>query len=89
VFVTETTKVPHHMGQKVIALSCKVDEWKPLPVTIMTRMPAERHCATAAATPGLTLVHFLAQRKRFLWDMGCVEGLFRGVFEGMQGMWRV
>jgi hypothetical protein len=23
------------------------------------------------------LVHFLAQRKRFLWDRGCIYGLFR------------
>jgi hypothetical protein len=27
---------------------------------------------------GLTIVHFSAQLKRFLWDRGCVEGLFRG-----------
>ena len=26
---------------------------------------------------GLTLVHCLAQRKRFLWDRGCVDELFR------------
>jgi len=25
---------------------------------------------------GLTLVHFLAQLKRFLWNRGCIEGLF-------------
>ena len=27
---------------------------------------------------GLTLVHFSAERKRFLWDRECIEGLFRG-----------
>jgi len=27
---------------------------------------------------GLTLVYFSAQRKRFLWDRGCVQVLFRG-----------
>jgi len=27
---------------------------------------------TAGPNQGLTLVHFLAQRKRFLWDWGCV-----------------
>jgi hypothetical protein len=32
---------------------------------------------------GLTLVHFSAQRKRFLWDRGCIEGLFRGYFAGV------
>jgi hypothetical protein len=25
---------------------------------------------------GLTLVHFSAQRKRFQWDRGCIQGLF-------------
>jgi len=29
---------------------------------------------------GLTLVHFSAQRKRFLRDRGCIEGLFRGYY---------
>jgi hypothetical protein len=27
---------------------------------------------------GLALVHFSAQLERFLWDRGCVEGLYRG-----------
>ena len=27
---------------------------------------------------GLTLVHFSAQRKCFLWDRGCIYGFFRG-----------
>jgi hypothetical protein len=27
---------------------------------------------------GITLVHFSAQRKRFLWDRGCIKGLLRG-----------
>ena len=26
----------------------------------------------AAAAQGLTLVHFSARRKRFLWDRGCI-----------------
>ena len=37
--------------------------------------------------PGLTLVHFSAQRKRFLWDKGCfggVEGLFMAGLEGVR-----
>jgi hypothetical protein len=29
---------------------------------------------------GLTLVRFPAQRKRFLWDRGCMQGLFVGVW---------
>ena len=34
---------------------------------------------------GLTLVHFSAQRKRFRWDLGCMQGLFRGCLEGVKG----
>ena len=29
---------------------------------------------------GLTFVHCSAQRKRCLWDRGCMQGLFKGVF---------
>jgi len=32
---------------------------------------------------GLTLVHFSAQRKRFLWDGGCIWRLFRGCVWGL------
>jgi hypothetical protein len=39
-----------------------------------------------AAAQGLTLVHFSAQRKRFLWYGGCVEGLFRGTLGGVMGV---
>ena len=31
---------------------------------------------------GLTLVHVSAQRKRFLWDRGCIEGFIRGCLGG-------
>jgi hypothetical protein len=34
---------------------------------------------------GLTLVHLLAQRKRFLWDRVCVYGLLRGSLQGVRG----
>ena len=34
---------------------------------------------------GLTLVHFSAQRKRFLWDRGCTYGLFEGFLGGVGG----
>ena len=39
--------------------------------------------SAAASRQGLTLVHFSPQRKRFLWDRGCIEGLFRGYFVGV------
>jgi hypothetical protein len=32
---------------------------------------------------GLILVHFSARRKRFLWDRGCSQGLFRDCFAGV------
>ena len=31
-----------------------------------------------ATVQGLTLVHFSAQRKRFLWSKGCIYALFSG-----------
>ena len=34
---------------------------------------------------GLTLVHFSAQRKRFLWVRGCISGLSRGCLGGVRG----
>jgi len=42
--------------------------------------------STVAATgprQRLTLVHFSAQRERFLWDRGCNEGFFRGCLAGI------
>jgi hypothetical protein len=43
--------------------------------------PANAHILLSAdaACQGLTLVHFSAQRKHFLWDRGCVQRLSRGV----------
>jgi hypothetical protein len=38
-----------------------------------------RHVLLAAARQRLTPVHFSAQRKRFLWDKGCLWGVY-GVF---------
>jgi len=41
---------------------------------------------------GLTLVHFSAQRKRFLWDRGFIQGLSRGCLAGVrvyEGVFRV
>jgi len=36
-------------------------------------------CCSMASWQGRTLVHYSAQRKRFLWDRGCIYGLFRGL----------
>jgi len=34
---------------------------------------------------GVSLVHFSAQRKHFLWARGCIQGLFRGYIAGVSG----
>ena len=39
----------------------------------------------AAVDHGLTLVHFSAQRKRFLWDRGCIYGLPWGCLGCVRG----
>ena len=38
---------------------------------------------------GLTIVHFSAQHKRFLWDRGCGQGLLGRSFGGVRGCWEV
>jgi hypothetical protein len=50
--------------------------------------------APYALQQGLTLVHFSAQRQRFLWSKGCIEGIFRGCVRvvgvgGQQELYRV
>jgi len=45
-----------------------------------------------ARVQGLTLVHLSAQRKRLVWDRGCILGLFwgcLGVVMGYEGLCRV
>jgi hypothetical protein len=45
---------------------------------------------SAAIIQGPTPVHFSAQRKRCMMDRGCIQGLFRGYFEGCQGVsWNI
>jgi len=39
----------------------------------------------AASVQGLKLVHFSAQRKRVLWDRGCIQGVVRGRLRGARG----
>jgi hypothetical protein len=38
-----------------------------------------------SSSQGLTLVRFSAQRKHFLWDRGCKEGVCRGCVGGVLG----
>jgi len=42
-----------------------------------------RRAGDAGHGQGLTLVHFSAQRKRFLWDRGCMKGLPWGCLGGV------
>jgi len=57
-------------------------------------LSAERRMRSRAATAGimsaahqgLTLVHFLAQRKRILWDRGAIRGCFGGVYKVLEGI---
>ena len=69
---------------KRLRLSWKVDECKALP-SVPTRLSAMRmtghvishspyrsHGAMVPFVRGATLLHFSAQRKRFLWDRGCI-----------------
>jgi len=70
-----------------------VDECKPLPATVARpRPPPVRMTVARACSQGLTLVHFSAQRKRFLWDRGYILGLFwgcSGCLRGYEGVYRV
>jgi hypothetical protein len=48
----------------------------------------EAYCRSPTSNQGLTLVHFLAQRKRFVWE-GVASGVVWEVFRGYQGVSRV
>ena len=74
-----------------------MDECKPLPVSssvwmrrdwnIAVKSSELKECTSdaQAARQGPTLVYFSAQRKRFLWDRGCIWGLFMGRLVGTGG----
>ena len=70
-----------------------MDECKPLPNT--THSPVRWSICTLApvsswmrftVAQGLTLVHFSAQRQRFVKHRGCVWGLLLNVFEVYLGV---
>jgi len=50
---------------------------------VLREVGRRRAKAASARKQGLTLLHFSAQRKRYLWDRGCIEGLFRVYFAGV------
>ena len=54
------------------------------PVTVLRKMASRDQ----AWGQGLTLAHVSAQLKRCLWDIGCIQGLFRGYSGGIQGVFR-
>jgi hypothetical protein len=47
-----------------------------------SELPSGLH---ANAVQGLTIVHFSAQLKRYLWDRGYMLGLFMGCLWGVRG----
>ena len=65
-----------------------MDECKPLPSSVSSSIwssTALRSPALGAAQQGLILVHVSAQRKRFLWDEGGLEGIHGGGGGGFGG----
>jgi len=52
---------------------------------LLARRGAGVGAAGHAAGQGLTLVHFSAQLKRFMWDGGCIQGSRRGRLGGVRG----
>ena len=74
-----------------------MDECKPLPtapshsISTLSWLPTYRQVAPfsrsapRAASQGRTLVHFLAQLKRILWDWGSFIVLFKGCLGGARG----
>jgi len=49
---------------------------------------ASMRLSNGAWRQGHTLVHFSAQRKRFLWHRGCIQGLFTGCLGGLRDISR-
>jgi len=53
-------------------------------VTGLAKVMLGENSTVAALGQGLTLVHFSAQRRRFLWIEGYTEGLFWGYLWGVR-----
>ena len=53
-----------------------------------TMLMSRSTLASAASFQGLTLVHFSAQLKRFLWDKGCLGGVQGEFMAGVEGVLR-
>ena len=74
---------------KVLKLSSEVSECKPLDDGrgghAARQVCGVRHHRRHRRRQGLTLVQFSAQCKRFLWDRGCMKGLFKGCLRGVSG----
>ena len=60
-------------------------ECKPLPSLYRSLQFVYRSYRELAEEQGRTLVHVSAQRKRFLWDRGCIQGLCSGCLGGVRG----
>jgi len=53
--------------------------------TVTVTSPMVAAVSHSTAVQRLTLVHFSAQRKLFVWDRGFIQGLFRGCSGGVRG----
>jgi len=84
-FVSETARVKLKSGR----VQVPADRVSIL-AAVLTMSPNRRYrgCFTPITPPttdqGLTLLHFSAQRKRFVWDRGCIQWGLRGCVLGVR-----
>ena len=73
--------MPSLAGSRIISsVSSPSLAWLSLPSSLTTFS-----ILSTAQAQGLTLVHFLAQRKRVLWSKGGIWGLPKGCLGGIRG----
>jgi hypothetical protein len=71
-----------HFVSEWLKLSCEVNECKPLTGGGAGDQRGKVRCGGQ----GLTLVHFSARLKHFLWHRECIQRLFRGCLGVMGGI---
>jgi len=55
-----------------------LQQWRPVAQYLHPRARHRPPRPASSASSGLTLVHISAQRERFVWNRGCIEGSFWG-----------
>jgi len=83
--VASESDAPMEQSNCELEISAPLSDTKTLtfPTTMGTNETRKRPAETSVQ--GFTLVHFSAQRKRFLWDKGCIQGLPEGCLGGIRG----